>query len=64
VIASGIILQAGVGIAVIGMALIVLGVIYGALFFPGLFVLTMGLVGVFVAAVLGVIRSEPGRSSE
>jgi hypothetical protein len=58
VIATGIILQAGVGLAVVGMALIVLGVIYGALFFPGLFVLTMGLVGVAVAAILGVARRD------
>jgi hypothetical protein len=57
-VGAGIILRAGVGVTVMGMTLIVLGVIYGPLFFPGLFVLTLGLVGVAVAGLLYVARPE------
>jgi hypothetical protein len=61
---AGIIMRAGVAVAVFGMALIVLGVISGGLFYPGLFVLTAGLVGVAVAGMLYVIRPARQTGSE
>jgi hypothetical protein len=52
----GLYLQAALGLAAVGMALIVFGVVHSALFFPGLFVLTAGLIGAAAAGVLFLFR--------
>lgn len=54
----GLYLQAALGVAVIGMALIVFGVVHGALFYPGLFVLTAGLIGAAIAGLLFLLRRD------
>lgn len=54
----GIYLQAALGLAVVGMALIVFGVIHSALFFPGLIVLIVGLIGAAGAGLMFLFRRE------
>ena len=54
----GLILEVSLFVAVLGMVLIVLGVVHGAVFFPGVFVLTAGLLAAGAAAVLYLIRGD------
>ena len=49
-----VVLQVALLVATLGMALIVLGTIYGALFMPGTIILAIGLFG---AAAAGLWRS-------
>ncbi|MGH7471053.1 MAG: hypothetical protein ACRENP_24145 [Longimicrobiales bacterium] len=52
---SGLLLEAGLTLAALGMMLVVLGVIAGPFFYPGLFVLTAGLLLAATAGVLYVL---------
>jgi hypothetical protein len=54
----GLLLEVGVAVAVLGMVLVVLGVIIAPLFFPGIFVLTAGLLLTAAAGVLYVIPRD------
>ena len=53
-----VLLQIGVAFAVLGMALVFLGVISGRLFVPGLYVLTAGLLAAAGAGIWAVVRNE------
>ena len=56
---AGIILPAwAIGLIVAGMVLIVLGVVQGPLFVPGVWTLILGFVALLVATVYGVVK-EP-----
>ncbi len=60
----GLLLELGVGSATIGMALVALCVIVSPLFFPGLFVLTAGLLLGGAAGILYVLpRAQHGQHS-
>lgn len=51
-------LPGGLAVATLGMAFVVFGVVVPFLFFPGVYLLALGL----VAAAVGAILRAPGRS--
>ena len=55
---ADLILQAGIGAAVLGMVLIVLGVITGALFLPGVVVLVVSALVIALGAVLSLLPGD------
>jgi hypothetical protein len=53
------VLFGGLMIATLGMALVIFGVVVPALFFPGVYLLALGLLAAGVGALLRVITREP-----
>ena len=49
------ILLAGLAVATLGMALVVFGVVVSSLFFPGVYLLALGLLAAAVGALLGAV---------
>ncbi len=49
------ILLSGLAVATVGMALVVFGVVVSVLFFPGVYLLALGLVAAGVGAALGAV---------
>ncbi|MGH7459866.1 MAG: hypothetical protein ACREMA_02410 [Longimicrobiales bacterium] len=57
----GLLLELGVAVATLGMALVVIGVIAGALLYPGLLLLIAGLLLTGVAGILyTTVRADAG----
>jgi hypothetical protein len=52
------ILLGGLAAATLGMALVVFGLVVSALFFPGVYLLALGLVAAGVGALLHVARRD------
>ncbi len=55
---TGIILLSGLALATLGMILVVLGVISGGLFLPGVVLLLIGLLVCAGAGIFGVVRNN------
>ena len=47
------VLLSGLAVATVGMAFVVFGVVVSVLFFPGVYLLALGLVSAAVGAILG-----------
>jgi hypothetical protein len=52
-------LSAGLVVATLGMALVVFGVVISVLFFPGVYLLALGLLAAGLGALLRVVTREP-----
>jgi uncharacterized membrane protein YqjE len=56
---SGLILLGGLALATLGMALVTFGVVVPALFFPGVYLLAVGMLVSAGGALLGLFGPQP-----